>query len=114
MNNKIFVIHPYKHNNTWVFDDNELNVKCEPFIAGTSEMINLLVENITNADNGFKLLFSTQPFPEYQAELNWIRQEYEGNWYIWQSKDLEGWLCPALLFYFSEVPKQIFCKAESE
>ncbi|MGL6340422.1 MAG: DUF6717 family protein [Waterburya sp.] len=113
MKNQIYIIKPYKFNNTWVFDDSELELIREPFVAGTPEMIDTLVESVDNSDEGFKLLFSIQPFPGYQAELTWIREEYEGNWYSWQSKNIEGWLCPALLLYFSEAPQQIYCKAES-
>jgi hypothetical protein len=33
------------------------------------EMIDLLVQDIPHVDEGFRLLFSTNPFPGYQAEL---------------------------------------------
>jgi hypothetical protein len=112
MSNSIMVIFPYRHQHTWVFDDKHFNLVKEPFISGAPEMIDTLVQNIPDSTKGFKLLFSTSPFPGCQAELVWIKEEYEGNWYRWESENLEGWLCPALFNYFSATPERIYCKAE--
>ncbi|MFN6469606.1 MAG: DUF6717 family protein [Nostoc sp. SerVER01] len=113
MNNSIMVIFPYKHNQTWVFDDERMELIQEPFVSGVPEIIDILVEGIANVDEGFKLLFSANPFPGYQAEIIWLRSEYNGHWYYWNKNNLQGWLCPALLKYFSEPPNKIYCKAES-
>jgi len=113
MNNSMMVIFPYKHNLTWVFDDERMELIQEPFVNGVPEIIDILVEGITNVDEGFKLLFSANPFPGYQAELTWLKSEYNGHWYCWNKNNLEGWLCPALLKYFSEPPNKIYCTAES-
>lgn len=112
MANAMMVIFPYRCQQTWVFDD-ENGLSKEPFVSGVPEIIDLLVQDISHVDEGFRLLFSTNPFPGYQAELIWIKEEYEGNWYQWQQKNLEGWLCPAMLKYFSEPPNKIYCKAQS-
>lgn len=106
------VIFPYRYRDTWVFDDGRAGLVQEPFVSGVPEMIDYLVRDIPNADKGFKLLFSANPFPGYQAELVWVREEYGGNWYLWQLENREGWLCPALFKYFSEAPNKIYCKAE--
>ena len=100
MANSILVIFPYKYEHTWVFDDERVGLLQEPFVSGIPEMIDIFVQDIPNADKGFKLLFSQTPFPGYQAELVWVREEYGGNWYCWQEKHLEGWLCPAFFKYF--------------
>ena len=39
--------------------------------------------------------------------LEWAREEVGGNVYAWRERDLEGWLCPALLRYFPEAPERI-------
>ncbi|BDA75404.1 hypothetical protein CAL7716_095700 [Calothrix sp. PCC 7716] len=113
MSNAIAVIFPYQHNGTWVFDDERVGLVQEPFVSGIPEMIDILVKDIPNLDEGFKLLFSGNPFPGYQAELIWLREEYNGHWYLWGEKKLEGWLCPALFKYFETQPNRIYCKAES-
>ncbi len=113
MTNSIMVIFPYRHNQTWVFDDERMGLVQEPFVSGVPEMIELLIREIPNIDEGFKLLFSASPFPGYQAELTWLREEYNGNWYSWSQNNMEGWLCPALLKYFNQPPEKIYCRAES-
>lgn len=114
MPNAMLVIYPYRQpEGTWVFDDERVGLAQEPFISGVPEMIDRLVEGIPNAPNGFKLLFSVNPFPGYQAELTWLREEFGGNWYTWQAQGMEGWLCPALFKYFESAPTKIYCKAES-
>jgi hypothetical protein len=107
------VIFPYRHNQTWVFDDERMGLVQEPFVSGVPEMIEVLIQEISNVDEGFKLLFSASPFPGYQAELTWLREEYGGNWYAWKQNNQEGWLCPALFKYFNQPPEKIYCKAES-
>lgn len=112
MSNAMMVIFPYRHERTWVFDDESAGLVREPFVSGVPEMIDALVKDIPQAEKGFRLLFSANPFPGYQAELVWVAQEYGGNWYRWEAKNMDGWLCPALFKYFSEAPKKIYCKAE--
>ncbi len=112
MQNFLFLIVPYRYGETWVFDHSEFDLVREPFVFGVPEMIDALVENIPNATTGFRLLFSAQPFPGYQVKLDWLREEYQGNWYLWQGKGLEGWLCPAMYHFFQEAPTQLYCRAE--
>lgn len=112
MTNAMLVIVPYWSGGTWVFDDVRVGLVAEPFVSGVPEMIDTLVKDIPNAREGFRLLFSTSPFPGYEAELHWVREEYGGNWYTWRVKEMQGWLCPALFKYFDDAPKRIYCKAE--
>ena len=114
MANQIMVIFPYLYEDTWVFDDKKVGLEKEPFVFGIPEMIDIMTKNIDNADRGFKMLFSLAPFPGYQTELVHLREEYGGNWYLWQKHDLEGWLCPAMFRYFGATPEKIYCKAESK
>lgn len=113
MSNAMMVIFPYRCEHTWVFDDERVGLVREPFVSGIPQMIDILVSDIPNAEKGFKLLFSGNPFPGYQAELIWQRNEYGGNWYSWDQKNMEGWLCPALFKYFGEAPTKLYCKAEN-
>ncbi|MBW2645956.1 MAG: hypothetical protein JRE23_07235 [Deltaproteobacteria bacterium] len=109
--NSIFVVSPYKYYGTWVFDDPRVGLVREPFVAGIPEMIDKLVKDIPNADQGFRLLFSASPFPGYTLKLTWVREERGGNWYFCKEYNSEGWLCPALFKYFDEAPKEIYGKA---
>ena len=114
MSNSLMIIFPYLDRGIWVFDDESVGLNKEPFVAGIPEMIEILVQDIPDASQGFALIFSVHPFPGYQAELLWMREEYEGHWYCWKEQGIEGWLCPALFKYFDAAPPKIFCKAERQ
>jgi hypothetical protein len=112
MTNQIHVIVPYRQASTWVFDDTSVGLKAEPFVSGIPEMISILVRDIAHAEQGFRLLFSAQPFPGYQAELTLLQSEYGGHWYRWDARHMQGWLCPALFKYFPEAPQRLYARAE--
>ena len=110
--NAIMMIAPYWHEGTWVFDDNSVGLVQEPFVAGVPEMIDILVEDIPNAEDGFRLLFSANPFPGHQKELTWLRGDSDGNFYELDEPSMEGWICPAMFKYFQTAPKNLYIKAE--
>ena len=112
MPNQINVIAPYWHAGTWVFDDPARDLDKEPFVEGIPQMIDDLVQNIPNARDGFRLLFSTVPFPGFQRRIEWVREDMAGNWYRADEPPMEGWLCPALFKFFEAAPQEIFVKAE--
>lgn len=111
-NNSIMIIAPYRHSGTWVFDDPATGLVREPFVAGIPEIIDYLVKDIPEAENGFRMLFSGKPFPGYMMKVTWRRAEMGGNWYYSEELDMEGWLCPALSKYFKKAPKEIYVKVE--
>jgi hypothetical protein len=84
--NALLVIAPYRHAGTWVFDDPKAGLVREPFVAGVPEMIDVLVQDIPGATNGFRLLFSARPFPGYQKKLTWLRGDMGGNYYRMESR----------------------------
>jgi hypothetical protein len=106
------VIEPYRHAGAWVFDEPRVGLSREPFVAGITEMIDRLVSDIPAAASGFRLFFAATPFEGHQASLAWVRaDEVEGHWYRLEDGD-EGWLCPALFWYFPEPPARIYVRAE--
>jgi len=114
MPNVLMVIQPYWYAGTWVFDDPATGLAREPFVAGIPEMIDRLTSHIPDARQGFRLLFSADDFPGYQAAFDWVRSESGGAWYRLRDVEpaIEGWLCPALFKYFEQAPRTIFAKAE--
>ncbi len=110
--NSLFVLQPYRHQNAWVFDDEKVGLVAEPFVFGIDTMMDRMTNHLSNAGEGFQLIFSTSGFPGSAAELEWRREEADGNWYYSPTYDLEGWLCPALFKYFDEAPKSLFAKAQ--
>jgi hypothetical protein len=110
--NAMLVIHPYRAKGVWVFDDARAGLVQEPFVSGADLIIDRLVDGIPDATSGFTLLFSASPFPGYQDQLDWRREEHRGNWYYSARLDMEGWLCPALFKYFDVAPRQIFAQCK--
>lgn len=109
----MLVIFPYQFAENWVFDDQNVGLVKEMFVGGIPEIIDVLVADIPDAAISFKMLFSAQPFPQYQAELSWLREECGGNWYEWRERQMQGWLGPTLCRYFEVVPDKLYCKAEA-
>jgi hypothetical protein len=110
--NSLFVILPYRHAGTWVFDDEAVGLRREPFVSGADDIIDVLTEGIPDADKGFRLVFSGQAFPGYQARFRRTRPEHGGTWYEWPERKMEGWLCPALFKYFPSAPTEIYVAAQ--
>ncbi|MEH1853008.1 MAG: hypothetical protein V7L11_15380 [Nostoc sp.] len=50
--NSIMVIHPYKFGEMWVFDDENVSLVREPFVAGADEIIERMVAHIPDAEQG--------------------------------------------------------------
>jgi hypothetical protein len=73
-----------------------------------------MVRDIPDAEKGFTLLFSGQPFPGYQTLFEWRRAESGGNWYFSPALEMEGWLCPALFKYFDSAPAKIYAQVRSK
>lgn len=115
---RVLTLYPYLlDGHCWVFDDERTGLKEEAFVLGMTEMISRVVEakGIPQADRGFAMSFSDQPFAGHDAELDWLRPDPAGgNWYAGEvvGERMEGWLCPALLLYFQEPPRRIFVRCE--
>ncbi|WP_205679050.1 DUF6717 family protein [Aquisphaera insulae] len=111
--NAIMVVAPYWYNGTWVFDDAAVGLRREPFVAGVPEMIDVLVKDIPGAKDGFRLLFSANPFPGHQKTLTWLRGDSQGNFYRLEGTSMEGWICPAMFRYYRSPPRALYVKAEA-
>src|SRR5580704_15392976 len=64
--NEINVIEPYRYLEMWVFDDPKVGLSAEPFVGGADSMIDRVTANLPNADRGFVMVFSGNPFPGHQ------------------------------------------------
>lgn len=110
--NEINLIAPYKYLDIWVFDDAKKGLVQEAFVGGADTIIDLLTSHIPDAASGFVLLFSGSNFPGYQHEVEWRREQGNGNIYYSPKLQVEGWLCPALLRYFERPPAKLFIQVK--
>ena len=113
MTNSLRIIHPYKDEGIWMFDDESVGLVREPFVGGTERILDAVVHGLclADAENGMTMIFSDQNFPGSNAE--WIWEEGDnfdggGNWYRLKPTGMMGWLCPALFKYFDKAPKNIY------
>ena len=77
-------------------------------------MIDVLVKDIPDARDGFRLLFSANPFPGHQKMLTWLRGDSQGNFYKLNDPPMEGWICPAMFRYYRAPPRFLYVKAEAK
>jgi hypothetical protein len=106
--NQISVIAPYKHQGMWVFDDPRVGLLQEPFVGGADKIIDRMTHGLPNAEKGFTMIFSAEPFPGHQYRFTLRGAEGSGNVYSSAELGMEGWLCPALLRYFESAPKELY------
>jgi hypothetical protein len=114
MSNTLMVIHPYKYEDMWVFDDEKAGLVKEPFVSGADDMIDVMVKGFNDPENGFNIVFGAIPFPGHNLELDWLRADSGGNWYKSIKLNMEGWLCPALFKYFESAPKKLYAQFKSK
>jgi hypothetical protein len=108
----VVVITPYRLAGMWVFDDPPMGLRREPFMAGTPQMIDILVKDIPNAGQGFRLCLSSTPFPGHTHKLEWGMAEEGGHWYGGSGFRMWGWFSPPMFSYLKTVPRLIYLKAE--
>lgn len=134
--NSIFTIKCYKLKNVWYFDDKERGIVREPFVLGSSELIEFLLRKKGfQKKNTCTLAFSESYIPEYDARLivdeytrplkvvgsqiinnrtlpkyeEDMEKEPESAYYLDESGK-KCWLCPAQLKYFGKVAPLIYAK----
>ena len=103
--NSIFVISPLFQAWHLGVRRSRRNLVEEPFVAGVSEIITLLVADIPNAQSGFRLTFSAALFPGHKLVVTRGKAESGGFWYNVENSDQTGWLCPALSSSFPRLPR---------
>ena len=100
----IKAIHPYKRNGLWMFDDPDKGLEGELFVSGADH----IMEAMAAGREKFTLIFSDCDFPSSHTRMGWVARADGGDWYEWMGHGMKGWLCPALLKYFPEAPKQLY------
>ena len=113
--NSLFVIHAKKLLDTWVFDDAQRELIEEPFVLGTSEAIDFVLDG--DADE-CKITHAKDPFPGYTHVITRGEEEYNGYWYDLFDKEDEWcqldnfWLCPATKAFYGKHPEFIYVKID--
>jgi hypothetical protein len=111
--NALRVIHPYRWQGLWVFDDPAVGLDKEPFVSGADTVLDRIAASLSPGPpaSQMTLIFSDQPFPGHQFQFIRLHEEAGGYWYQSPAHQLSGWLCPALLRYFDQAPESIYLEA---
>ena len=109
--NSLFKLTIYYVANAWCFDDDKRGLITEPFVLGSSEMMDEVIKSTgqeLDRTKKYDITFSRNPFPEYDASFSRLTKEYDGYWYKMDGCDMKGWLCPATTLYFGDHPYKIY------
>lgn len=119
MANSIHIISAYIYDGQWVFDDASRELVKEPFVAGADTVIDLMSGRVDNESiDKCTLIFAPFPFPSHKYKaVHKQADEYDGNTYTFVVPDtdepiMDFWLCPALLKFFDEAPKEIYVEVK--
>ncbi len=103
--NAILAIEVYKKGQMWMFDDDAVGLKEEPFVAGADTLIDILAKKRKR----ITLIFSEIKFPGHNLVITRKSGNVkEGTYYHCKELNHDLWLCPALGKYFSKSPKEIY------
>jgi hypothetical protein len=72
--NSLIVIHRYKVKGVWVFDDEAVELRQEPFVSGADAIIDRLARDIPNVECSFTLVVLGRTFPGAQVEFEETRR----------------------------------------
>lgn len=115
--NQINTIYPYRTKTGWAFDDEDVDLKAEPFIAGIPQII----DSIVGDSDEFTAHISHSIIPDFTGHLMKLDEKEmksEGcvpdtGWYKLEGTEQIGWLCPATLKYFKDYPDSIYFKIQN-
>jgi hypothetical protein len=102
----------YKKNGVWMFDDFSKSVLEEPFICGSSEIIDCILKEkgiFNGSHRGVEMYFSDQRESQDIVELKKI-EDLPDNWAKYEYKGIEGLLCPVTIEYLGRHPESIFVR----
>lgn len=121
MANALFSLSAYRKNDMWMFDDESRDIKEEPFVAGADIMFDLMSgRSIDTSVNTCNVVFGETPIPDHEVHVRLDGNDgHNGHYYVVKDfkdyPDVETfrfWLCPALLAFFDEAPRNIYVKVQ--
>ncbi len=100
----------------WVYSDYELEVLDEPFVMGTSELIDMIM-----ADQEWqtleRILIDTEDYPPGEVTITADLVASDGEWSQYTCPEYEDHvfhLCPHLFDYFEEAPRKLYIALEGQ
>ena len=114
--NSLHRIGVYDRAGAWVFDDDKKGLYAEPFVFGSSQMIDtaILTKGLElDRDYQYNITISASEMPMYDCVITREGEETCGGYiYRLDGGELTGWLCPATTKFFGEHPERIYVYVE--
>lgn len=105
-----FYLQIYKENGIWIFDDESKSIFEEPFVGGTSEIIDYILkerESWNGSHRCIEMVFSDHKESDDMVQFQKI-EDLPDNWAKYEYKGMEGLLCPLTLQYFGSFPESVW------
>jgi len=105
----------YKDHGVWMFDDADKGIEREPFVDGSTELIDFILEEFgfpTTGHPPVEVEFGLERTHPDMVEIRKMEDTGE-DWARYLYKDREGALCPVTLLYLGSHPDRFFARPVS-
>jgi|694.fasta_scaffold154431_2 hypothetical protein len=101
----------YKDRGVWMFDDAAHGIEREPFVDGSTELIDFILEEFGFPTKGQPVVveFGLKRTHPDMVEIRKV-EDTGDDWAIYQYKDCQGALCPVTLVYLGSHPDRFYAR----
>jgi len=102
----------YKDHGVWMFDDAAHGIEREPFVDGSTELIDFILQEHglpKNVDTGVTIEFDLQRSHPDMIEIRKI-EDMGDDWARYEYKGRQGALCPVTLVYLGSHPDRFYAR----
>ncbi len=102
----------YKDHGVWMFDDADKGIEREPFVDGSTELIDFILEEFgfpTTGQPPVAVEFGLERTHPDMVEIRKVKDTGD-DWALYRYKDREGALCPVTLAYLGSHPERFYAR----
>lgn len=101
----------YKDHEIWMFDDAAQGIECEPFVDGSTELIDYILEEFGLPTVGEPVVveFGLKRTHPDMVEIRKLKDTGD-DWALYEYKDRQGALCPVTLLYLGSHPERFYAR----
>jgi hypothetical protein len=100
----------YKDHGVWMFDDANKGIEREPFVDGSTELIDFILEEFGLPTSGpIVVEFGLQRTHPEMVEIRKL-EDTGDDWALYEYKGRQGALCPVTLVYLGSHPDRFYAR----
>lgn len=100
----------YKDHDVWMFDDAAHGIDREPFVDGSTELIDFILEEFGfSTAEPIVVEFGLERAHPDMVEIRKV-EDMSDDWALYQYKDRQGALCPVTLVYLGSHPDRFYAR----